>query len=270
MPRPLKILKGIIEQDPSVTRSKVNKLLGETVETAEEALKQLSSCLHLLLEKDRASKADQSIVDLGVRFWNDIRVANSLMYEGFILHAIMMKRDAIETRVIAEYLHKYPGDAAAWQKAKTKRERYRFSINELKDKVEDGKGWKELWDDLSSYIHPNRTAVPVYSSRRPYFGHNLCLGGLYDPMPAAIFFLIQLGICINFLDDIHNWYKDDLPFPKELAREIELLEEKYDDQTNKLQKRADAEHKQMKDELEKTRLSAEEIVKFFKFLDSLP
>jgi hypothetical protein len=178
MTRPLKILKGIVEQDPSFTRSKVNELLGENVKIAEEALRQLAVCLRILLEKDRASAADQSIVDLGVRFWNDIRAANLLIYEGFILHAIMMERDAIETRVVAEYLHKYPEDAVAWQKAKTKKERHRFSINELKDKVEDGKDWKDMWDDLSSYIHPNRLALPAYSSGRPYFGHNLYLGGL--------------------------------------------------------------------------------------------
>ena len=93
MPRPLKILKGIVEEDPSVTRDKINELLGETVAIAEEALKQLSACLHLLLNKDRASEADQSIFDLGVRFWNDIRAANVLIYEGFILHALMVQRD---------------------------------------------------------------------------------------------------------------------------------------------------------------------------------
>jgi len=270
MPRPLKILKGIVEEEPSLTRDKINTLLGKTATIAEEALKQLSTCLRLLLEKDRASKADQSIVDLGVRFCNDIRAANILIYEGLILHAMMMERDAIETRVVAEYLHTHPQDAEAWQKAKTYKERRRFGINELKDKVEDGKGWKDIWDDLSSFIHPNRWALPAYSSSRPYFGYNIYLGGFYDPVPIAIQFTIQLAVCINFLDDIMSWYKDDLPFPPELPRKIELLEETYHNQTNKLKKRADSEHQKMKGEIEKTRLSKEEIVKLFKFLDTLP
>jgi hypothetical protein len=81
--------------------------------------------------------------------------------------------------------------------------------------------------------------------------------------------LTQLGTCIDFLDDIYNWYKDELSFPAELPRELELLEEKYHDQTDKLKKRADSEYQKIRGEIEKTRLSEEEIVKFFKFLDTL-
>jgi len=270
MPRPLKILKGIIEQDPSVTRDKINELLGETVALAEEALKQLSTCLRLLLNKDRASSADQSIVDLGIRFWNDVRAANILIQKGFILNAMMMERDAIETRVIAEYLHKYPQEAEAWQKAETYKERRRFSINELKNKVEDGNGWKEEWDDLSSYIHPNSWALPAYSGSRPFFGYNIYLGGFYDPIPIACSFGMQLGICINFLGCFINWYKDDLAFPRELPREIEILEETYRSEIIKLKERADSEQQKIKDKIKTTRLSKDEIIKFFKFLDTLP
>ena len=226
MPRPLKILKGIVEQDTSVTRSKINELLGETVALAEEALRQLSTCLRLLLEKDRATKADQSIIDLGVRFWNDIRAANILIYEGLNLHAMMMERDAIETRVVAEYLHTYPQDAEAWRKAKTYKERRRFGISELKDKVKDGEKWKDIWDSWSSYIYPNHWALPAYSSSRPYFGHNVYLGGFYDPVPIATQFQMQLAVCINFLGGIMSWYKDDLPFPPELPRKIKLLKKR--------------------------------------------
>lgn len=270
MPRPLKILKGIVEEDPTVTSDKISNLLGETTAISEGALTHLATCLSLLLEKDRASKADQSIVDLGVRFWNDTIAANILIRQGLILNAMMMERDAIETRVVAEYLHEYPRDAEAWQKAETYKERRRFGINELKDKVEDGEALKDIWDWLSSYIHPNDKARSAYSKSRPFFGHNLYLGGLYDPVPTATLFSTQLGTCINFLDTIYNWYKDDLPFNAELPRKIEVLEEAYHKQKGKLKERADSEHQKMKGEIEKTRLSKEEIVKLFKFLDTLP
>ena len=95
MPRPLKILKGIVEQDPSATRYRINELLGETVAIAEDALKQLTTCLRLLLSRDQASEADPCIFDLGVRFWNDIRAANMLISEGLVLHATMMQRIAM-------------------------------------------------------------------------------------------------------------------------------------------------------------------------------
>lgn len=270
MPRPLKILKGIKKEDPAATSDKISTLLGATTAISEEALTHISTCLSVLLEKNRASKADQSIVDLGVRFWNDILAANILIRQGLILNAIMMERDAIETRVVAEYLHKYPKDAEAWQKAKTYKERRRFGINELKDKVEEGEASKDIWDWLSSYIHPNDEARPAYSKSRPFFGHNLYLGGFYDPVPTAIFFLIQLSICINFLDTIYNWYKDALPFPNELPRKIEVLEKAYHKQNDKLKKRAYAEQKAIESEIQKTRLSKKEIVKMLKFLDTLP
>jgi len=270
MPRPLKILKGIIKEDPTVTSDKISNLLGETTAISDEALTHLATCLSFLLEKDRASKADQSIVDLGVRFWNDTIAANILIRQGLILNAMMMERDAIETRVVAEYLHEYPGDAEAWQKAETYKERRRFGINELKDKVEEGEALKDIWDWLSSYIHPNDKARPVYSKSRPFFGHNLYLGGFYEPMPTATFFLMQLAICINFLDTIYNWYKDDLLFPEELPKKIEVLEEACHKQKGKLEGRADSEHQKMKGEIEKTRLSKEEIIKMFQSLDTLP
>lgn len=270
MPRPLKILKGIIEEDPSVTHSKTSELLGETVTIAEDALRQLSTCLRLLLNKDRASKADQSILDLGIRLWNDIRAGNILIHEGFILHAEMMQRDTIETRVVAEYLHTHPQEAEAWQKAEDKKERLRFGMNELKDKVEGGKDWKDMWDDCSSRIHATSAAIPAYSRMRPGFGYNLYLGGFYNPIPIAVLFGTQLAICINFLESFMNWYKDDLPFPTELPKQIEVLEDTYSNQIDKLKKRARAEQQKMDDEIKATRLSEDEIVKLFKFLDTLP
>ncbi len=270
MPRPLKILKGIIEQDPTVTRDKINELLGETVLIAEEVLKHLSTCLHLLLNKGQDDKATPHIFDLGIRFWNDFRAANILINEGLILPAMMMGRDAIETRVVAEYLYRHPQDAEAWRKAQTLKERRCFGINELKDKVKDGKHWKSIWDVWSSYIHPNSLAASTYGRMRPFFGYNLYLGGFYDPGPIAGAFGIQLAICINFLESFMSWYKDDLPFPSELSRKIEVLDETYHIQIKKLEERADSEQQEIDDKIERTRLSKEEITKVFKFLDTLP
>ncbi len=270
MPRQLKILKGIIEEDPSIIRNKISALLGETVETAKESLKQLSICLHLLLEKDRTSAADQSIFDLGVRFWNDTKVVNLLVYEGLILHALMVQRDCIEIMIVAEYLHTYPQEAKDWQKAQTKKENRRFSINLLKDKVKDGKEWKDIWDDWSSYLHPNSMAIPAYARDRPFFGYNLYLGSFYDPGPIATIFSIQLAICIKFLEEFMDWYKDTLPFPAKFAEKLDALNQTYHEQIDKLKKRSDEEQQQIDDNIKATRFSKEEIIKMFQFLDTLP
>ncbi len=270
MPRPLKILKDIVEENPSATRNKINGLLGKNIKVAEDALTQLSVCLHLLLNKDRASAADQAIVDLGIRFWNDIRAANILIREGFFLNATMIERDAIEIMVVAEYLHKYPEEAEAWQKAKTLKERLHFGIDKLKNTVEGGNEWKELFDDLSSYIHPNRQAVVAYSRSKPFCGYALYLGSFYDPAPIASSFLSQLAICINFIEYLIKWYKADLAFPDELLKRIERLGELFHTKSEELKKRAHAEQQKINDKIQATRLSGEEIIKLFKFLDTLP
>ena len=269
MPRQLKILKGLIEEDPSTIRNKISILLGETVETARESLRQLSTCLHLLLNKDEASKADQAIIDLGVRFWNDIRAANTLIYEGLILNAMMMERDAIETICTAEYLHKNPQEADTWQAAKTLKERRHFELSKIKTKIDEGSEWKALYDDLSSYIHPNRISSPAYSRNRPYFGHNLYLGSFYDPAPIIGSFLTQLAICINFIQNFMSWYKDELPFPTEFNNKIDTLDKTYHDHIDILKKRADEEQRQIDDNIQATRFSKEEIIKMFQFLDTL-
>lgn len=270
MPRPLWLLKGIIEQDPSVTHDKIDELLGEAITMADEALKQLSTCLRLLLEKDQASKADRTLVDLGVRFSNDIRAANILVRKGFILNAMTMERDAIETRVVAEYLHKHPQKTEAWQKAETVTQRCKFAVKKLKGEVEDGNGWAEVWDNLSSYIHPNSLALPTFSGMRPFLGYNLYLGGFYAPVPIAASFGVQLAICINFVDCLMNWYKVDLAFPSESHRKIEMLNEAYHDQIRKLEKRASIEQQKIDSNVNTTRLSKEQIIQLWKFLDTFP
>ena len=96
------------------------------------------------------------------------------------------------------------------------------------------------------------------------------MGGFYDPKPIVGLFLMQIGICINFLEGFMDWYKDGLPFLAELPVKIERLEENYHNQVDKLKKRADSEQQKIDDEVQKTRLSKEEIIKMFKFLDTLP
>jgi hypothetical protein len=270
MTRPLKILKGLVEEDPTVTRDKINKLLGEAIVVSEESLRQLSGCLRHLLNKNQASKTDQGIFDLGVRFYNDIKAANFLISEGFILQTLMMQRDAIETRVLMEYLHEYPQDVEAWQKAQSFKERYRFSINNIQDKVTGGGKWKDIWNDWSAFIHPNDSARPIYSGIRPFFGYNLYLGGFYAPETIAVFFSIQLAICIDFLESFTVWYKDDLSLPSELTRKVKTLNRQYHVQINKLMSRANSAQKEIDESIKTTRLSHKEKIKLFKFLDTLP
>lgn len=269
MPRPLKILKGIIEQDQQETRYKIGTLLGETVATAERATRLLTVCLRTLLDIDRASIADQSIVNLVVRFCNDIKASRILLGEGFILNSMMMIRDAVEILVLAEYLHEYPNEAQAWQDATSFKERRRFGINEIKDKVKNGSDWKDIFDWLSSYIHPNDNAKAAYSRNRPIFGHNLYIGSFYDPGQTAILLSMQIAICVNFIDSFISWYENTLPAIANQRKELEKLEKEYRSQNQKLKEHGDLAQQKIDKEIEITRLSKDEIISLLQFLDSL-
>ena len=271
MPRPLYILTSVKQEDPSITRKKIDDLLGEIINVSDKAYKCLAKCIQLLteMEMERASAVDMHTVDLGVRVWNDLNISSELTKNGIYLQAMMMQRDAIETIAIIEYLHSFPEEAEAWWKAKTRKERLRFSINTIKDKIKDGQEMKDAWDSLSSYIHPNSEATSAYGADKPYFGHNLFLGGFYYPGTVRFDFLIQLDLCIELLEKMRDWYKNKLEFPNELSKEIDILRDEYDTQADYLKKRTKSEKKEVVDKVVATRLPKDEVIEWFKSLDNL-
>jgi len=269
MPRPLKVLTGIIAEDQQATCYKIGKLLGDAIASSEKTINLFTACLQDLLNIDRASKADRSIVNLGVRFCNDIKASNLLFGSGLLLNSMMMMRDAIEILVVAEYLHDYPNETQSWQNAETFEERRRFGINVIKDKVKGGSEWKDLFDWLSSFIHPNESAKPVYSRNRSIFGHNLYVGGFYDPGQTTALFLMEFAICLNFLDSLTSWYRSSLPTIVNRRKELKELEKVYRSHKRKLIRQGKLEQQKIEKEIEKTRLSKEEIISLFQFLDSL-
>lgn len=270
MPRPLSIYKNVVEQDSSICCEKIKNLLGEVVEVSDKAHRYLAECIKLLTTKDMSSPMDMHTVDLAVRIWNDLKVCSELTKNGLYLQAIMMERDAIETMAIIEYLHSFPEEAEAWWKAKTRKERWHFSINTIKDKIKDGQKMKDAWDILSSYIHPNSRATPVYSADKLYYGHNLFLGGFYYPTSVRSDFCIQLDLCIELLERMRDWYNDELEFPDSLLKGIDMLRDEYNTQVDSLKERTESEKREVIDKVVSTRLSKDKIIEWFKSLDNMP
>ena len=270
MPRPLSIYKSVVEQDSSICCEKIENLLGETVEVSDKAHRYLAECIKLLTTKDMCSPMDMHTVDLAVRMWNDLKVSSELTKNGFYLQAMMMERDAIETMAIIEYLHSFPEVAEAWWKAKTRKERWHFSINTIKDKIKDGQKMKDAWDSLSSFIHPNSQATPVYGADKPYYGHNLFLGGFYYPVSVRSDFCIQLGLCINLLERMRDWYRNELGFSEAFLKEIDILRKEYNTQVDSLENRTESEKREVVDKVVSTRLSEDKIIEWFNSLDNLP
>ncbi|MCJ7655872.1 MAG: hypothetical protein MUO97_11370 [Dehalococcoidia bacterium] len=284
MPRPLYIFKSVVEEDSSVTHKKIGNLLGEIVNVSDKAHKCLAQCIQLLTKKDRASTADIHrvdihrvdihrvdihTVDLGVRVWNDLKVASELTRNGFYLQSMMLLRDAVETRAMAEYLHSLPNKAEAWWKAKEKQERLCFSMKTIKGNIEEGQKWYDIWDWLSSHIHPTSKATAVYATDKPYYGHYLFLGGFYDPGSVEFTYTLQLDLCIEFLGKMMNLYKNEPEFADKLSRDIDSLKSEYHIQASYLKERAESENKEVVDKVVSTRLSRDEIIQAFKLLDRL-
>ncbi len=269
MPRPIYIWKSVVEQDSTITRERIMSLLGEIVIVSDKAHKCLAECIKLLTKKGH-TVVDAHIVDLGVRVWNDLNISSEFTKNGIYLQAMMMERDVIETMALIEYLHSFPEKAEAWWKADTRKERLRFSLNAIKEKIKDGQKMKGAWDSLSSYIHPNGRATPAYAADKPYFGHNLFLGGFYYPESVSSDFCIQLGLCIDLLEKIRDWYKNELEFPDELSKEIDILRDEYNIQADSLEKRTESEKREVVDKVVATRLSKDEVIEWFKSLENFP
>lgn len=268
MPRPLYLFKTVTEQDTTQTCAKIKSLCGDTVNLSDKAHKCLALSLKQLTNMDRPSNVVVHTVDLGVRIWNDLNVTSYLTSMGFYLQAIMVLRDVIETMAIIEYLNTFPDKADMWWKAKTRKERLLFSINSIKDDIKDGHEWKKIWDDLSAQIHPNSAAVPIYGADKPYYGHNLFLGGFYYPTSVEFCFRLQLSLCIIFTERLKDWYKEVPETTSELITEIDSLEDEYKTQCEMLERRTEAERKEVIDKIVATRLSSDEVIEWFKSLDN--
>ncbi len=269
MPRPIYIYKSVVEQEPEKTHEKIKKLLGEFVIVSDKARECFTECIKILTTKYSINDVDAHIIDLAVRAWNDFKVTSELVKMGFYLQAIMVLRDTIEIMAIIEYLHSFPEKANAWWKAKTTKERRLFSINNIKDAIEDGEEWAESWSILSSYIHPNGSATPYYAADKPYYGHNLFLNGFYYPSSVEFVFTLQLDLCIEFLKRMKDWYSTELRFPKKLSEAIISLEDEYRLQTAHFNKRTEIENKEVVDKVLATRLPEEKVIEWFKSLDDI-
>ncbi|UCG54388.1 MAG: hypothetical protein JSV32_07325 [Dehalococcoidia bacterium] len=269
MPRPMYIYKNVVEQKPAQNNKNIRNLLGEILDVSDKASKCLAKCIKILTTKHSSQDVDIHIVDLLVRAWNDFKVTCNLVKMGFYLQAIMVLRDTIEIMAIVEYLHKFPEKANDWWKAKTTKERRYFSINNIKDSIENGEDIASAWNNLSSYIHPNGCATPWYGADKPYYGHNLFLNGFYYPSSAEFVFTLQLHLCIDFLNRLNEWYSMELRFPKKLTEEIISLKDEYNLQVKNLEKRMKVENKEVVDKVLATRLTDEEVIKWFQSFEDV-
>lgn len=269
MPRPLLALQDIVISNDSEVRAQIHELLNGSEPLIEKCLDILSSVLNEVKKIDRAPELDKELSVLGVRVYNDAKAIFMLINNGYILQSMMIERDMVEIRVLADYFIHNEGKVEEWRKAKTIKERRLFEINRIKDHTPEGKEWKDLFDHFSGYLHPNNLGSVVYAREKEYFGYNLYLGGIFTPNAIKNEFQIALALLSNIVGSYIEWYGDKLKLPKEIGERFEKLNSATDVFCRKLAKKAKTLETEFRKEIDRKRLSREQIIETWRILDQM-
>jgi len=239
--RPLKWLIGLNEEDPIGVQGKVSALLQEGPAVLDEIVRHGTEGLALLLEKDAAEPVDKSVVTLGARLFHQARAVNLLLQNGYIGPSVLLVREMVHTLVLALFLRSYPERADSWHRADTKKERLEFSFGKIREHVEHGEAWKEVYDYYSTMAHSNSEAKVTYAQSRQVFGYDLHLQGFYDPVPTTMLFAQTLRITLWFQRYFYDWYSQELSISVDFESNLDTLDAATKQFLKDLNDRADRE-----------------------------
>ena len=210
----------------------------------------------------------RAVFHLACRFWNDIEAGWILLRAGFILNCMMVERDAVETMALARYLKGHPEDAHPWSTANEMRDRRQFDLQKLYSQVEGGDFLKSTWDTLSSYIHPNELAQPVFSRSREVFGYDFCIGSICQPSIVTGKAEDLLLLSAMFVRDIYDWFHNDVLFPTDYSPQLETLEESCRNAISELEAKTTTLEAQFDERLRQTKLTRPQILSLLNTLET--
>lgn len=267
MPRPLFVLQDIVMSSDSEVKSQINELLDGSEPLIHDCLDIFSSVLNEVKKIDRAPALDRELSVLGVRVYNDAKAIFTLINNGYILQSMMIERDMVEIRVLADYFIHNKEKVKEWTKAKTIEERLNFAITKVKEHTPEGKGWKEVFDHLSKYLHPNKLGFVVYAREKEYFGYNLYLGGIFSPAAIGNEFQLAFALLRNIVGSYIEWYGDKLKLPQEISERFEKLNSATDIFCEILEKKVKTLETEFRKEIDKKRLSRDQVIETWRILD---
>jgi hypothetical protein len=250
-------------------KAQIHELLDGSEPLIEECLSIFSSILNEMKFIDRAAELDTELSVLGVRVFNDAKAIFTLINNGYILQSMMIERDMVEIRVLADYFVHNEEKVKEWRKAKTIEERLLFAINKIKEHTPEGKGWKKVFDHLSKYLHPNKFGSVVYASEKEYFGYNLYLGGIFNPAAIGNEFQLAFALLRNIVGSYIEWYGDKLKLPQEISERFERLNSTTDIFCKELEKKVKALETQFRKGIDEKRLSRDQIIETWRILDKM-
>lgn len=269
MPRPLFVFQDIVTSNDSEVKGQIYELLNGSEPLIKECLDIFSSVLNEMKMIDRAPALDRELSVLGVRVYNDTKAIFMLINNGYILQSMMMERDMVEIRVLADYFVHNEEKVEEWKKAKTIEERLNFAISKIKEHTPEGRGWKEVFDHLSKYLHPNKLGFVVYAMEKEYFGYNLYLGGIFNPAAIGYEFQHALMLLRNIVGSYIEWYSKKLKLPQEINERFEKLTFATDVFCEKLEKKIKTLQAEFRKEIDKKRLSKDQIIETWRILDKM-
>lgn len=207
----------IVIESPETVETQITALLGEGKAVQEHLLSLLCKELEALNKIDGKTPIDEALkratLLLGSRFHSDAQSGLSLLCSGHILQASIMQRDMMEVVVLIQYLQLHPKEADAFMKAKSLRQRKRFSLSKVWKTIPNGQSYKDQFDIASASAHPSSVGLGSALRLERKADTKLFIGPFYQPFPTVMVFQAIIASTLETVVLLHKWYKSSAAWP---------------------------------------------------------
>ena len=242
----------IVTESPKTVETRITALLGEGKAVQEHLLSLLCKELEALSEIDGKTPIDEALNQasllLGSRFHSDAQSGLSLVCTGHILQAFIMQRDMIEIVVLFQYLQLHPKEADAFMKAKSLKQRKRFSLPKVWKTIPNGQSYKDQFDLASASTHPSSVGLGLALRPGRKADTKLFIGPFYQPFLTVIVFQAIIACTLETVVLLHKWYKSSAVWPLN-PDELKLLRKAIIEHLTRLRSEAEKQDSKLEDTL---------------------
>ena len=215
----------IVTESPETVESQITALLGEGKAVQEHLLSLLGKELEALSKIDGKTPIDEALNQatllLGSRFHSDAQSGLSLLCSGR-MQALAMQRDMIEIVGLLQYLQLHPKEADAFTKAKSLKQRKRFSLPQVWQSIPNGQSYKGEFDVVSASVHPSSVGLGMGLRPEREADTKLFIGPFYQPYPTVMEFQAEITCTLETVILLHKWYKSSAVWPLD-PNELDVL-----------------------------------------------
>ena len=135
-----------------------------------------------------------------------------------------MQRDMIEIVVLLQYLQLHPKEGHAFMKAKSLKQRKRFSLPRLwkTETISNGQSYKDQFGITSAYVHPSSVGLGMALRPERKADTKLFIGPFYQPFLTVMVFQAIIASTLETVVLLHKWYKSSTAWPLN-SNELKIL-----------------------------------------------